>query len=140
MKKKIFLFAGIYMKPVLAAVGNEHHLFRNRKIIVSSLEIVTKICAIELRRHVLNKIERCPDPPKHHVCLGIEPDQRIAEQKKVATEFLVDVLELLLKFTLSVIVQLSVFGIYPKEHKTDKLFVDEGKFPGVFGLGNKPQR
>src|SRR3954462_15965943 len=63
MRKTIFLFAGIYIKPVLAAVENEHHLFPNRDIKARSVEIVTTLWPIELRRHLPNKIERCPDPP-----------------------------------------------------------------------------
>jgi len=119
--KEILFLARVNMATVLGAVGDKHHLFCDRKIIVRRLKIVAELGPVKLCGHILDQVERRADTPEHKIGLGIKTNQRVAEKEEIAFKFPVDRFKFSLEKLLFFSVQLSPFRINAKEHVADKL-------------------
>src|SRR5689334_9371258 len=110
------------MKPVVSSVRDKHHPFRYSEVIVGDLKETSETRSIKFRRHLLNKIERRADPPKHDVRFRVEPNERVRVEQKVIAVLIIDTLELGFKDALSLRVQLSPIWIHAEEHEIHELF------------------
>jgi len=135
----IFLVARRDVKPVVGTIGNEHHPFRDGKVIVGDLKETPEARSVKLRGHFLDQVKRSADPPEHDVRFRVETHERIRVKQEIVTKLIVDILELGLKDAFRIGIQLSPIGINPKEHEIHELFFYFGSRGNALRIANKAE-
>src|SRR5215204_4123843 len=88
-------------------IGNKRHFLCHGQIVLGSFKIAAQARSKQLRRHVLDRVERLADPPQHNVRLRIKTDERVAVQQKVILKRIVNRKKLPLKSALAFAVEFS---------------------------------
>ena len=87
-----------------------HGALRHRKKGLRSLQILSKLCLVETRSHLLNRVKLIAYSPDHKLRIRSKPYERVGVNQKLAPKLFDRVDELLLGAFLFLFIKLSPFG------------------------------